>query len=271
MTTSDTGPGDREVRSRVRSLAQRAGPWAVPDSRAKPGLPSHHEILSQILAESSTSPAGCVADIPARETRVPLIQRAFELGVSCAALIVAIPVMAVIAVIIRVGTPGSALFRQVRIGINGRPFVFVKFRTLFADARERFPELYEYSYDDIQIRTLQFKYPNDPRITRQGRWLRKTSMDELPNLFLVLTGKLALVGPRPQIPEMLPYYKGIMLERFSVRPGLTDPAHVSGRSDLSFYETTAMDVAYARNRSWKLDLRILWMTLTSIARREGAF
>ncbi len=118
---------------------------------------------------------------------------------------------------------------------------------------------------------MQFKTAGDPRITRQGRWLLRTSLDELPNLFLVLTSELALVGPRPQIPEMLPYYKDIMLERFSVRRSLTDLAHLSARSSLSFYETTAMDVAYVRNKCWKLDLVIPWKTLGAFFQRDGAF
>jgi lipopolysaccharide/colanic/teichoic acid biosynthesis glycosyltransferase len=179
--------------------------------------------------------------------------------------------MVIIAITIKWGTPGPVLFRQSRDGLNGKPFTFVKFRTLYADARERFPELYEYKYDDEEIKSIQFKTADDPRITPQGRWLRKTSLDELPNLFLVLTGDLALVGPRPQILEMLSYYKGIMLERYSVRPGLTDLAHVSGRSNLSFYETTAMDVAYVRAQSWRLDLIILWKTFISVVHGDGAF
>jgi lipopolysaccharide/colanic/teichoic acid biosynthesis glycosyltransferase len=223
------------------------------------------------MAQSPSFPPGEVKDIPAGQTSICFLQRAFEIAAAGSALIIALPVMAVIAYVIRRGTPGPALFRQVRLGLNGKPFVFMKFRTLYVDARERFPQLYEYRYDDAQIRALQFKYPDDPRVTPQGRRLRKTSLDELPNLFLVLKGDLALVGPRPQIPEMLPYYKGIMLERFSVRPGLTDLAHVSGRSALSFYETTAMDVAYVRNRSWKLDLKILWKTLITVVKRDGSF
>ena len=235
-------------------------------------LTGHAELLRQMYAaESSDAPRGCVADIPVGAPGVPLIVRLFEICVAGTALILATPVMALIAVIIRIGSPGPALFRQARLGLNGEPFMFVKFRSFYADARERFPHLYEYRYGETEIRTMQFKRPDDARITPQGRWLRACSLDELPNLFLVLTGKLALVGPRPQIPEMLPYYQGIMLERFSVRPGLTDLAHVSGRSSLSFYETTAMDVAYVRNKSWRLDLWILWRTLILVIKRDGAF
>jgi lipopolysaccharide/colanic/teichoic acid biosynthesis glycosyltransferase len=234
-------------------------------------LPSHCEILAELLADRRARPVGRMEDIPTGQTRVPLLQRVFEIVITSSGLIFVLPIMVVIAIVIKCGTPGPAFFHQVRLGLNGKPFVFVKFRTFYADARERFPELYEYRYDEDQIQTLQFKYPDDPRITPQGRFLRETSLDELPNLLLVLKGDLALVGPRPEIPEMLPYYKGIMLERFSVRPGLTDLARVSGRSTLSFHETIAMDVAFVRNRSWKLDLKILRKTLITVLRRDGSF
>ena len=233
-------------------------------------LPAHAELLTQMLAESSTAPPGSVANIPIGAKRIPLLVRILEVAVAGVGLTFAAPVMLLIAASIRIGSPGPALFRQTRLGLNGEPFQFVKFRTLYADARQQFPDLYQYRYDDNEIRKLHFHHVDDPRITREGRWLRKISLDELPNLFLVLTGKIALVGPRPQIPEMLPYYRGIMLERFSVRAGLTGLAHVSGRSNLTFYETTAIDVAYVRNRSWRLDLRILWRTLVSVIKRDGA-
>jgi lipopolysaccharide/colanic/teichoic acid biosynthesis glycosyltransferase len=234
-------------------------------------IPDHREILATMMAMGPDVPPGRPEDIPVLKRKVSIWTRLFEICVACALLVVTFPLMCLVAITIRLGTPGPILFRQTRHGRNGKPFTFVKFRTLYADARQRFPELYAYEYDDKEIRTIQFKQPDDPRITPQGRWLRKSSIDELPNLFLILTGDLALVGPRPQIPEMLPYYKGVMLERYSVKPGLTDLAHVSGRSSLSFYETTAMDVAYVRAQSWKLDLKILWKTFTSVVFQDGAF
>jgi lipopolysaccharide/colanic/teichoic acid biosynthesis glycosyltransferase len=234
-------------------------------------MPDHRDLLRQMLFIGLDAPQGRREDIPALNRNVSLAVRAIEICIASVALVFALPIMAIIAITIRSGTPGPILFRQTRLGVNGEPFTFVKFRTLYADARQRFPELYAYKYDEHQIRSLQFKTSDDPRITPQGRFWRKTSLDELPNLFLVLTGDLALVGPRPQIPEMLPYYRGIMLERYSVRPGLTDLAHVYGRSNLSFYETTAMDVAYVRAQSWSLDLNILWKTLASVILRDGAF
>lgn len=224
-----------------------------------------------MLAVVDHLPPGSVEAIPPGPARPPLGLRLFEIAVASTLIVFTLPLMILIAVIIKLDTPGPALFRQTRIGVNGKPFTFIKFRTLYADAKERFPELYRYEYNDDEVKTMVFKGADDPRITPQGRWLRRSSLDELPNLFLVLKGDLALVGPRPQIPELLPYYKGPMLERFSVRPGLTDSAHVSGRSNLSFYETTAMDVHYVRTRSFLQDLRILWLTAWAVFKADGAF
>jgi lipopolysaccharide/colanic/teichoic acid biosynthesis glycosyltransferase len=173
--------------------------------------------------------------------------------------------------IIRFGTPGPGLFFQHRVGVGQRLFRFVKFRTMYVDARERFPHLYAYRYSSDELPSLKFKSDDDPRVTPQGRWLRRLSVDELPNFWNVLTGEMALVGPRPEIPEMLPYYKGEMLEKFAVRPGVTGLAQISGRGRLGFYETVDLDVYYVRNRSFLLDLRIMTRTVALIILRDGAF
>lgn len=257
-----------------RSRARRGvGPLAQPAiaPRADSDRAPHLAVLDEMLAVVDDLPPGSVEDIPRGPERPSVFVRAFEILVASVGIVLTAPIMLAIAIVIKRGTPGAVLFRQERVGVNGKPFKFTKFRTLYADARERFPELYEYSYGEDEVKTMQFKTADDPRITPQGRWLRKSSLDELPNLFHVLTGKMALVGPRPQIPELLPYYKGPMLERFSVRPGLTDSAHVSGRSHLSFYETTAMDVHYVRTRSFWNDLKILTLTALAVLRRDGAF
>src|SRR5262249_48951335 len=148
---------------------------------------------------------------------------------------------------------------------------FVKFRTLYADARVRFKELYAYQYTQEQLETLRFKVERDPRITPQGEWLRRTTLDELPNFWNVLKGDMALVGPRPEIPEMLKYYTPEMAVKFAVRPGITGLAQISGRGRLGFYETVRLDVEYVRTRSFRTDLRILFLTVQKILVRDGAF
>jgi lipopolysaccharide/colanic/teichoic acid biosynthesis glycosyltransferase len=202
---------------------------------------------------------------------VPLYLRVFEVIVASIALVVTAPVMLAVAVIIRRGTSGKALFRQQRVGVNLEPFTFVKFRTLYADARARWPELYAYRYTPDALRDLKFKIVDDPRVTPQGHWLRKSTLDELPNFWNVLTGRMALVGPRPEIPEMLPYYGGDMLLKFTVRPGITGLAQISGRGRLGFHETVALDVEYVRRRSLTLDLKIILLTIQKIVTRDGAF
>lgn len=179
--------------------------------------------------------------------------------------------MVVIGTIIVLGTPGPVLFFQQRLGRNGIPFLFVKFRTFYADARETFPHLYTYRYDAQELDSLKFKIKDDPRVTPQGRWLRQSSLDELPNFWNVLTGEMALVGPRPEIPEMLRYYEGETLEKFSVRPGITGLAQISGRGRLTFQQTVDLDLEYVRKRSFLLDLKILLRTVWMIITRDGAF
>lgn len=206
-----------------------------------------------------------------RRTGVGGPQRAVEILIASIVLVLTLPVMLAIAIVIRLGSPGPVLFFQPRVGRGGRLFRFVKFRTLYADARERWPELYAYRYSDDELAKLKFKVPDDPRVTREGAWLRKSTLDELPNFWNVLTGDMALVGPRPEIPEMLPYYRGEMLEKFTVRPGITGLAQISGRGRLGFHETVALDVEYVRERSILVDLKVVVLTIYKMVSRDGAF
>jgi len=191
--------------------------------------------------------------------------------VAATVLVLTSPVLLAMAIAIRRGTPGRALFFQTRLGVNCEPFTFVKFRTLYADARQRFPHLYAYRYTEQDLRNLKFKITNDPRVTPQGRWMRTSTLDELPNFWNVLRGDMALVGPRPEIPEMLPYYTGDMMLKFSARPGITGLAQISGRGRLGFHETVNLDVQYVKTRSWALDLKVLLLTAYKILTRDGAF
>jgi lipopolysaccharide/colanic/teichoic acid biosynthesis glycosyltransferase len=239
-------------------------------------------------ARNRTTPAGHPIPIPLGEPSwqpvldelhrrgltaepIAMTTRAIEIVVAAILLVLTSPLMLLLAVIVRLDSPGPVVFRQVRVGRNGRLFQFAKFRTLYVDARQRWPHLYAYRYTADEVAALHFKLKNDPRVTRVGRWLRKSTLDELPNLWNVLVGDVALVGPRPEIPEMLPYYDDQTLAKFSVRPGVTGLAQVRGRGDLSFVDTVALDVEYVRTRSVRLDIEILARTFICTVLRKGAF
>lgn len=212
-----------------------------------------------------------VASFTLSAERDPFALRVFETLVASCMILLTAPLMLVLALVIRRGTPGKAIFQQQRLGMNLKPFTFVKLRTMHTDARQRFPELYDYRYSDHEIEQLKFKIVDDPRVTPQGKWLRTSTLDELPNFWNVLTGEMALVGPRPEIPEMLPYYSAGQLLKFTVRPGITGLAQISGRGRLSFQETVRLDVEYVKRRSLLLDLKILTRTAYKLVTRDGAF
>jgi lipopolysaccharide/colanic/teichoic acid biosynthesis glycosyltransferase len=203
-----------------------------------------------------------------------LLLRSVEVAIALAALVLTAPVMLLVMIAVRLDSPGPAVFRQRRVGRDLKPFTLYKLRTLFVDAKERFPELYAYDVSPDEVRTLtlsDLKSPDDPRVTRLGRWLRATSLDEIPNFINVLRGDVALVGPRPEIFECLRYYQGEQLIKFTVRPGVTGLAQVSGRNQNSFHEMIRWDVAYVRQRSILLDLRIVLRTFDAVLSRKGAW
>jgi lipopolysaccharide/colanic/teichoic acid biosynthesis glycosyltransferase len=258
QSSSFPSAGIPVVGSRLRIPA--ADPWTPPQRQPDAAPPpSWQPILDYLQRQGGTA------------APVPFVTRAIEVVLAAVLLLLTLPLMLLIAAIVKLDSPGPAVFRQPRIGRNGRMFRFAKFRTLYADARERWPHLYAYRYTADEVAALHFKLKEDPRVTRVGKWLRKSTLDELPNLWNVLTGEVAFVGPRPEIPEMLPYYDRGQLVKFSVRPGVTGLAQVCGRGDLSFRDTVAFDVEYVRRRSLGLDLEILTRTLACIAVRKGAF
>jgi lipopolysaccharide/colanic/teichoic acid biosynthesis glycosyltransferase len=163
-----------------------------------------------------------------------------------------IPAACALALVIRLKLGSPVLFAQVRPGLHGRPFTMIKFRTM-SDARDARGEL----------------LPDADRLTRFGRVLRATSLDELPELWNVVTGDMSLVGPRPLLMEYLPHYSPDQARRHAVRPGITGWAQVNGRNAISWEEKFALDVWYVDNHSLQLDMRILWRTLVSVLRRHG--
>jgi lipopolysaccharide/colanic/teichoic acid biosynthesis glycosyltransferase len=142
---------------------------------------------------------------------------------------------------------------------------------MYVDARERFPELYGYEYTPDQVARLQFKLPQDPRLTRLGTVLRRTTLDELPNFINLVRGDVTLVGPRPEIPEMVKHYRREQRRKFEVKPGITGMAQADGRGLLSFQETLNKDLEYVEKRSLSLDVRIILNTIQVTLLRVGAF
>jgi exopolysaccharide biosynthesis polyprenyl glycosylphosphotransferase len=196
-----------------------------------------------------------------------LAKAVFDRLVSAGLLALSAPLMLGLAVAVKWCSPGPVLFRQVRVGKDGREFVMYKFRTMHADAEARLAELRHLNeYDEVL-----FKMRDDPRVTPVGRWLRRLSLDELPQLCNVLCGQMSLVGPRPPLPEEVAVYPDDMHRRLAVLPGLTGLWQVSGRSNLPWEEAVRLDLRYVENWSFSLDLVILLRTLTAVCRASGAY
>jgi exopolysaccharide biosynthesis polyprenyl glycosylphosphotransferase len=198
-----------------------------------------------------------------------VVKRAVDVLLSLVALIVLSPVILIIAAAIRLESPGPVIFRQTRVGLGGRLFTMWKFRSMAADAEARLAEI---EHLDISGGSGPFKALDDPRITRVGRVLRRTSMDELPQLFNVICGEMSLVGPRPVPPSDLPRFKPRHFDRLTVVPGLTGPWQVNGRNLIRDFDTIhRMEREYIASWSLLLDLKIMYRTIGVVARGEGAY
>jgi lipopolysaccharide/colanic/teichoic acid biosynthesis glycosyltransferase len=205
------------------------------------------------------------------ETAGNAARRLGDLVLATTALIVAAPLMVAIAALVRATSPGPILFRQTRLGHLERPFQILKFRTMYADSdhgvhREYVTRMLSGQDPRQHGAAALFKLEHDARIIPIGRFLRRTSLDELPQLFNVLRGDMALVGPRPVMPWEVELYKPHHRERFQVKPGITGLWQVRGRSRLSWLQALELDVEYVRRQSIALDLWILVMTLPAVLR-----
>lgn len=205
----------------------------------------------------------------AGEIGYAVAKRAFDLILGSTLLVIAVPIILLTAVVIRIDTPGSPFFVQTRLGTKGKPFKIFKLRGMYIDARARFPTYYDYSAkQDLEF---CFHHEEDPRVTRAGKLIRKTSIDELPNLWNVVMGDMSLVGPRPEIPEVLALYGGYRDRYLSVKPGVTCLSKCTGRDRLTKRETIEFDLDYIRRRSFSLDLRVLWRTFRGVVLRRDVF
>lgn len=194
-----------------------------------------------------------------------IIKDAFDFVFSVFVIIVLLPFMAVIALFIKLDDGGSVFFRQERIGLNGRSFICYKFRTMVSDAEMQLDSLRDKNESDGPT----FKIENDPRITRIGRFLRRTSLDELPQFYNVIKGEMSVVGPRPPLLSEVVQYERYQLRRLSMKPGITCIWQVSGRNSISFKEWMKMDLDYIDNWSLWLDIKIIFKTVGVVFRANG--
>lgn len=195
------------------------------------------------------------------------IKRAFDLLIAVFGLLIIWPLLLLVAIAIKLDSPGPVLFRQQRVGENARLFTMIKFRSMVVDAEKRQAEVLKTVDDGV----IMHKTANDPRITRVGHFIRRTSLDELPQLFNVLKGDMSLVGPRPELPFLVERYERWQRQRFAVPPGMTGWWQVNGRSDKLMHLHTEDDLYYIRNYSPLLDLQILWRTIAVVLRGRGAY
>lgn len=206
-------------------------------------------------------------EIPQYDGAKHVLKRALDMTLGATALIVISPVLVVIGLLVKLDSPGPVLFRQERVGRNGRPFHMLKFRSMVRTAEDDLAGL----LDQNEGSGVLFKIRSDPRITRIGRVLRKYSLDELPQLWNILVGQMSMVGPRPPLPAEVAHYESHMHRRLYIKPGLTGMWQVNGRSDLSWEESVRLDLYYVENWSLTGDLMIIWRTFKIIARPLGAY
>jgi lipopolysaccharide/colanic/teichoic acid biosynthesis glycosyltransferase len=274
---------------------------------AVPTRKQRQSSFAQSDAGTNLSRYGMVHAVPADEVDAAarwsveaVIYRGFEMAVALIGLVVCLPIVLIAAILIRYDSPGPALFFHRRVArsikLRGRDlvdrtdlhpppggydpdtwyyvpdyFTLVKLRTMHCDARTRFPEFYAYKFAPEEFHDQYPTHRHDPRVTRMGRFLRKLSVDEIPNLWSVLVGDIRLVGPRPEAPEVLQYYSPEEMYKFVCQPGITGLAQINGRGFLNWGETLAWDLQYVRTRGVALDLKIIFITLSQVITRRGAF
>lgn len=208
-------------------------------------------------------------ETPRYEGRKLFTKRAFDVVASSLIILMLSPFLIITALLVRFGSAGPVLFRQERVGINGRHFEMLKFRSMVPNADKLLVDLQK--QDLSEGNGVMFKMKNDPRVTRVGGFLRRFSLDELPQLFNVFRGSMSLVGPRPPLEREVHEYEHDVHRRFLVKPGITGLWQVSGRSNLSWSDTVRLDLYYVENWSITGDLVILWRTAKAVVASEGAY
>ena len=261
---ADPGPGHDTPGAALRSAPgfasyEEAGDGAVVyfvDERFGYGT-------NEIYARRAAERRGLLSGIFYRR----YVKRALDVVGSLLGLILLSPLFLVLAILIRLDSKGPILFKQIRVGKDGREFWFYKFRSMVENAEDMKGELMHLN----ELEGPVFKISNDPRVTRVGRFLRRTSLDELPQLINVLKGEMSLVGPRPPLPCEVEHYEGWQREKLSVLPGITCLWQISGRNHIGFTEWMRLDIEYIRRQSLGLDMKILARTIPAVLSRKGAY
>ena len=195
------------------------------------------------------------------------IKRGLDVLISSIALVILSPIFLILAILIKIDSKGPVFFKHTRIGKNGTTFKMYKFRTMYDNAEDM---IKEFTPEQMKEWKENYKLTNDPRITKMGKFLRKTSIDEIPQLINILKGDLSLIGPRPVIEEELEKYEENKEKFLSVKPGLTGYWAANGRSNTSYDERMKMELYYVDNISFKLDVKIFLKTILSVIKKEGA-
>lgn len=196
-----------------------------------------------------------------------IIKRFFDVVLSTVALIILSPIMLIVFFAIKFDSKGKAIYSQERIGKNLKKIKIYKFRSMYINSDEIFENFTEEQKKEFY---KNFKLDNDPRITKVGSFIRKTSLDELPQLINIIKGEMSIVGPRPIVEKEIEKYNGYAEKVFSVKPGLTGYWQANGRSDTDYDERIEMDIYYLRNRSLSMDIKIIIKTFIAVIKKEGA-
>lgn len=194
------------------------------------------------------------------------IKRVSDIILSIIGLVFTMPILIIIAILIKIEDGGDILFKQIRIGKNGKKFNMYKFRSMRPDAEEIKKQLMEHN----EMSGPMFKIKNDPRITKIGRFIRKTSIDELPQLINIIKGDMSIVGPRPSLPNEVEAFEPWMMERLSVRPGLTCYWQVGGRNSIGFEDWMRLDIKYIEERNLWIDIKLIFKTFSVLVGDENA-
>ena len=248
-----------------------------------PGWRMHRYVPAKALAPVRKGVPRYLSVFAKRKSRIPMwavlcgrtrvhlslcaiVKRVVDMVGSAGLILCSSPLLLLVSLAVKLSSPGPVLFRQVRVGLNGRKFGMLKFRTMVDGAEKHQDKLAKQN----EAGSILFKIRHDPRITDLGRILRRTSLDELPQLFNVLVGEMSLVGPRPPVVSEVKKYTHQMYKRLTVMPGMTGLWQVSGRSELSHRRAFALDIWYAERWSFVLDMAILLNTVKAVLSRRGA-